>query len=73
MPEIIGVISIVQEGRFQLTGDDGVSHLFILSPAAALEPAGLHALLRARARVCVSYKAAPNTIGNTATSLCLVH
>jgi hypothetical protein len=67
-----GVVSIVQEGRFQLTGDDGVSHLFTLSPSAAMEPAGLQTLLRARSKVCVSYKAAPAMIGKTAVALSLV-
>ncbi len=67
---MVGVVSIVQEGRFQLTGDDGVSHLFTLSPSAAMEPAGLQAVLRSR--VCVSYKAAPAMIGKTAVALSLV-
>jgi hypothetical protein len=71
MPKIVGVVSIVQEGRFQLTDTHGVSHLFILSPSAAMEPKGLQALLRAR--VCVSYKAIPCMIGNSATALCLLH
>jgi hypothetical protein len=69
---MVGVVSIVQEGRFQLTGDDGVSHLFTLSPSAAMEPAGLQTLQRARSKVCVSYKAAPAMIGKTAVALSLV-
>jgi hypothetical protein len=72
MAQMVGFVSIVQEGRFQLTDDDGVSHLFTLSPSAAMEPAGLQALPRTRARVCVSYKPAPGTIGNVAMALCLV-
>ncbi len=72
MAQMIGVIGIVQEGRFQLTGDDGVSHLFILSPSSAMEPAGLQAALRTRARVCVSYEPAPSMIANIADALSLV-
>ena len=33
-----GVVTIVQEGRFQMTDDAGVSHLFILAHTAAAEP-----------------------------------
>jgi hypothetical protein len=72
MAYMTGVVSMVQESRFQLTDDRGVFHLFTLSPTAAMEPAGLQALPRTQARVCVSYKAAPGTIGNIATALCLV-
>ena len=59
-----GVVTIVQEGRFQLTDDCGVSHLFLLSAMAALEPAQLRALQRDQARVCVQYTAAANLIGD---------
>ncbi len=39
-----GVVTVVQESRFQLTDDAGVSHLFILSPDAAAEPDQLAAV-----------------------------
>ncbi len=64
-----GIVTIVQEGRFQMTDPDGVSHLFILSPKAALEPAQLQALQRQQAKILVHYTAAKNIIGNIATAL----
>jgi hypothetical protein len=64
-----GVVTIVQEGRFQMTDDDGVSHLFILSPSAAAEPEQLTALQRRQARVRVRYRPASNLIGNTASAI----
>jgi hypothetical protein len=66
-----GIVTIVQEGRFQMTDAGGVSHLFILSPSAALEPAQLQALQRQQAPVCVSYTEAKNIIGNVATAISL--
>ncbi len=55
-----------------MTDDDGVSHLFLLSRMAALEPAQLRTLQRDQARVCVRYTAAVNVIGNAATAVFLV-
>jgi hypothetical protein len=60
-----GVVTIVQEGRFQMTDDAGVSHLFILGHAAAAEPQQLASLQARQARVRVHYKPAANLIGNT--------
>ena len=62
-----GVVTLVQEGRFQLTDDGGVSHLFILSPWAAAETEQLAPLQRRQARVRVTYKPARNAIGNQTT------
>jgi hypothetical protein len=64
-----GTITIVQEGRFQMTDDAGVSHLFILAASAAAESQQLAALQRRQARICVRYKPAPDIIGNTAVSI----
>ncbi len=64
-----GVVTIVQEGRFQLTDDDGVGHLFILGHLCGTETGQLPALQRQQSRVRVSYKAAPNLIGNIAGSI----
>ena len=64
-----GIVTIVQEGRFQMTDDDGVSHLFILSPFAAAETEQLAALQKRQARVRVRYKPSPNLIGNTASAI----
>ncbi len=64
-----GIVTIVQEGRFQMTDDDGVSHLVILSYGAAAEPQQLAALQARQARVRVRYKPAPALIGNIATAI----
>ena len=64
-----GVVTLVQEGRFQLTDDRGVSHLFILSPNAAAETDQLAPLQRRQARVRVHYAPGPNVIGNVLSSI----
>ena len=64
-----GVVTIVQEGRFQMTDDDGVSHLFILSPSAAAETNQLAVLQKTQTRVRVRYKPAANLIGSIATAI----
>jgi hypothetical protein len=64
-----GVITIVQEGRFQLTDLAGVSHLFILGHAAAVETSQLAPLARQQARVEVRYQPARNIIGHIATAI----
>lgn len=58
-----GVVTIVQEGRFQLTDDDGVSHLFLLSHDSAAEPDQLPPLQHRQARVRVHYTPARNLLG----------
>jgi hypothetical protein len=62
-----GIVTIVQEGRFQMTDEDGVSHLFILSPHTSAETRQLTALQERQARVRVRYRSAPNLIGNVAS------
>ncbi len=69
MAQMEGVVTIVQESRFQLTDDHGVSHLFILSRGAAAEPDQLNLLQRRQARVRVRYAPARNLIGLTAKSI----
>lgn len=64
-----GIVTIVQESRFQMTDDEGVSHLFILSPNAAAETPDIAELQRRQARVRVRYKPAPNLIGNVASAI----
>ncbi len=66
-----GVVTIVQEGRFQLQDDAGVSHLFILSPGAGAETDQLTPLPKRQARVRVRYEPAENVIGNLAQSIAL--
>jgi hypothetical protein len=64
-----GIVTIVQEGRFQMTDDDGVSHLFILGHTASAEPQQLAALQARQARIRVRYKPAPGLIGNIASAI----
>ena len=64
-----GVVTVVQEGRLQLTDDRGVSHLFILGPNAAAETEQLAPVQRQQARVRVGYTPARNVIGNLLSSI----
>ncbi len=64
-----GTVTIVQESRFQLTDDAGVGHLFTVGHACGTEPGQLANLQRHQSRIRVTYKPAPNTIGNIATSI----
>lgn len=57
MPRISGIITVVQEGRFRLSSDDGRSILFTLSSHAPLEPQDLP-WLRGGARVEVGFTTA---------------
>jgi hypothetical protein len=66
---MLGTVLIVQEGRFQLADDDGVSHLFILSHSATAEPQQLAALQARQAHVRVRYKPASDLIGNIASAV----
>jgi hypothetical protein len=65
-----GVVTIVQEGRFQLLDDEGVSHHFLLKHSAAADPEQLPALLRRR--ICVSYTDPTNLIGHAAQQVLLL-
>ena len=66
-----GVVTLVQESRFQLTNDEGVSHLFVLSHKAPLEPAQLVPLQQSQARVTVRFEEAPNLVALLAHSIAL--
>jgi hypothetical protein len=55
MAEMTGVVTIVQEGRFQLTDELGRSHLFMLGPNAPLETSQLRPLSAAQTKVRVKY------------------
>ncbi len=72
MATMTGIVTIVQESRFQMTDDAGVSHFFLLAANASAEPAQLTALQRRQARIRVSYKPAANLIGNIASAITLV-
>ena len=66
-----GVVTVVQESRFQLTDDAGVSHLFLLSHSASAEPDQLPALQQRQSRVRVAYAPAPRLIANVVHSIAL--
>jgi hypothetical protein len=64
-----GIVTIVQESRFQLTDDSGVSHLFILGHDTLGEPDQLEPLQRRQARVRVRFTEGRNVIGLVAHSV----
>ena len=66
MQTMDGVVTVVQESRFQLMDDEGVYHHFLLSPSASAEPAELGPLQKRQARVRVRYNKASNLIANIA-------
>lgn len=70
MQSVEGVVTIVQEGRFQLLDDNGVAHQFLLSHNAAPEPEQLPSLLQKRVRV--RYTDAANLIGHAAKRILLL-
>ncbi|MDF2097329.1 hypothetical protein [Aquibaculum arenosum] len=55
MPELVGRIVFVQEGRFRLVCAQGRVMLFLLSPQAPLEPQDLVALLQEGGPVTVHF------------------
>ncbi|MEH3146243.1 MAG: hypothetical protein PGN34_13035 [Methylobacterium frigidaeris] len=71
MPVKEGIVTIVQESRFQLTEDDGCTHLFVLGRDAGAEPDQLAPLQSRQARVRVEYEATRNLIGFVARSVSL--
>ena len=72
MPTMEGLVTIVQESRFQLTDLNGISHLFLLGHAASAEPDQLAPLQRSQAHVRVRYVQPRNIIGLIAKSVTLV-
>ena len=66
MRTMVGVVTLVQESRFQLIDDGGIGHLFILSHGASAEPSQLGPLQKRQARVRIGYKEGPNMIANIA-------
>jgi len=63
MNSMEGVVTIVQESRFQLTDDAGAGHLFVLAHRSLAEPDQLEALQRRQTRVRVDYTEPRNIIG----------
>jgi hypothetical protein len=64
-----GIVTIVQEGRFQLTDTDGISHMFLLSYKAPLEPEQLAPLQKHQAKVRVDFAPAENVVGLLAVAV----
>ncbi len=61
--EMDGIVTIVQEGRFQLTDAGGVSHQFVLGRTALAETQQLRPLQTRQAQVRVKYSDAPGLVG----------
>lgn len=61
-----GVITLVQEHRFQLADDDGGRRLFVLAHDAPIEWADLEMLERSNGHVTVFYTDADTVIAGTA-------
>ena len=72
MQMVEGMVTIVQEGRFQLCDDGGVSHLFQLAPNALLEPDQLAPLARRQARVRVYCREGHGVLARVATRMTLL-
>jgi hypothetical protein len=72
MSKMEGLITIVQEGRFQLTDAKGVSHHFVLSRRSFAETEQLSALARSQAKVRVQYDQAPGLIAYEAKRIDLL-
>ncbi len=70
---VAGVITLVQEGRFQLVDRDGRGRLFVLHRSAPLEPADLHWLQRAEIPVEVTYSDAVDLIAGIAHDVVPLH
>ena len=66
MRTMVGIVTLAQESRFQLTDEQGIGHLFILSYGASAEPFQLVDLQRRQARISVRYKESPTMIANIA-------
>ena len=66
MRTMVGIVTLAQESRFQLTDDQGIAHLFILSHGASAEPWQLGELQHRQARVAVRYEESTNLIANIA-------
>ncbi|MGY2049819.1 hypothetical protein [Methylobacterium sp. JK268] len=69
MPSMQGVVIIAQESRFQLVDEEGIAHLFVLSPTMRAEPDDLARLQAEQARVRVSYDRTRNLIAHRALRL----
>ena len=69
MQAIQGIVTIVQESRFQVVDANGVAHHFLLSHKASVEPEHLPSLQRDQAPVRVWYTSAHDLIGHVAARI----
>ena len=69
MQSVEGVITLVQEGRFELVTDGGRVMHFLLAHDASLEPQDLPALKRDRRRVRVDYTEPSRLVAHVAHTL----
>ena len=69
METVSGVITLVQEDRFQLAGEDGHKHLFVLSHRSLADIDDLQALERSRQRVAVRCVPADRLVAYVAKSV----
>jgi hypothetical protein len=69
MKSVEGVISLTQEGRFELVTDSGRVMQFVLAHSAAIEPQDLPPLQRGRQRIVVDYTEPGRIIGCVAHAL----
>ena len=72
MKSIDGIVTIVQESRFQIVDDEGVAHLIILGHDSMAEPEQLQALAAHQTRVRVRYSEPRNVIGLVAHAVATV-
>ncbi len=72
MAEMDGVVTIVQESRFQLTDTQGVSHHFVLSRHALCETEQLPRLAHEQSRVRIKYEQAQGVIALEAKRITLL-
>lgn len=69
MPTMRGTITVVQESRFQMTDEHGVSHLFTLGPNASAEPGQLAPLAARQAHVRIRYRKADDILAFVAEAI----
>jgi hypothetical protein len=69
MKSVEGVITLAQEGRFELVTDGGRVMHFVLGHDASLEPQDLPPLQRAQRRVRVDYTEPTRILGHVAHRL----
>lgn len=66
MRTMVGIVTLAQEGRFQLTDEKGIAHLFILSHGASAEASQLGALQHRQTKISVRYTESSTLIANIA-------